>query len=954
MTGKTLLPRILEVSLLIFLLLLLPLGGISQENNVRGIVTSSEDGTPLVGARVVLEGTRKGANTSENGSFGLLVENFPATLLVSYFGHLPLQVTVPSPTTTLKIIMEPDVVKTDVVVIVGISERQQQSALSVEAMTINGIKSTPSESFYAGLGNMKGVDINGSIGFKVINTRGFNSAAPVRSLQIIDGVDNQSPGLNFSLGNFLGASELDVEQVEIIQGASSAYYGPNAFNGVISMKTKSPFVHQGLSVMLKGGERNLGEAAIRYADGFGSRGGQEVFAFKINAYYLTVNDWEADNFDEVDIADSLRVGVNNPGGYDAVNRYGDENLNPGSRNYTNRSGQITYPGLGIYHRTGYNEQDLVDYGTWNAKLGAAAHYRVSRDWELIAASNFGAGTTILQGDNRYSLRNIRFFQHRLELQRKDRGFIRAYMTHENAGDSYDAVFTGVRLQENRPRDGDWTRDYRDNYRNMIVPRVQEFEGFPRPEVIFDPVTGTVQVGYDYDLANEILGNNLDSLTKWHQEIRAIADVNYLQPGTPAFEERFQEITSSTLNEGQGTLLVDRSALFHMHGEYLFQPGWADVVVGGNIRQFRPVSEGTIFQDTLTITETMNPDGTMRFDSTRRVITNFEAGAYLGLERKLVRDRLKLNATVRVDKNQNFPMLVSPAFSAVWLLKEKSQSDILRISFSSAIRNPTLADQYLFYNVGQAILIGNLNGVENLVTPESFVNFSNGNLDTTLLERFDVGPIKPERVQSVELGYRGVLLKDKLFVDASYYFSLYRDFIGYNIGIDTRFSPGLALPTTVQAYRVSANATDIVTTQGFSIGLDYFFSDGYKVSGNYSWNILNTVTDDPIIPAFNTPEHKFNLGVHGTNITVLGMEKLGFSVNYKWVDGFLFEGSPQFTGFVPGYTMLDAQVNKEIDINRVKVVWKLGGSNLLNNRIFQVYGGPRIGRLVYLSAVFDID
>ena len=77
--------------------------------------------------------------------------------------------------------------------------------------------------------------------FKVINSRGFNSTSPVRSLQLIDGVDNQAPGLNFALGNFLGASDLDVMKVEIIQGASSAYYGPGAFNGVINITTKDPF-----------------------------------------------------------------------------------------------------------------------------------------------------------------------------------------------------------------------------------------------------------------------------------------------------------------------------------------------------------------------------------------------------------------------------------------------------------------------------------------------------------------------------------------------------------------------------------------------------------------------------------------------------------------------------------------------------------------------------------------
>src|SRR5690625_6299341 len=97
------------------------------------------------------------------------------------------------------------------------------------------IKQTPTVNFYDVMGALKDVDLTAaSRGYKVINTRGFNSTSPVRSLQIIDGVDNQAPGLNFSLGNFLGASELDLQKVDVIVGASSAYYGPNAFNGVIS------------------------------------------------------------------------------------------------------------------------------------------------------------------------------------------------------------------------------------------------------------------------------------------------------------------------------------------------------------------------------------------------------------------------------------------------------------------------------------------------------------------------------------------------------------------------------------------------------------------------------------------------------------------------------------------------------------------------------------------------
>jgi outer membrane receptor protein involved in Fe transport len=79
---------------------------------------------------------------------------------------------------------------------------------------------------------------------------------------------------------------------------------------------------------------------------------------------------------------------------------------------------------------------------------------------------------------------------------------------------------------------------------------------------------------------------------------------------------------------------------------------------------------------------------------------------------------------------------------------------------------------------------------------------------------------------------------------------------------------------------------------------------------------------------------------------------GFNVNYKWIEGFTYEGSPQFTGDIPTYSLLDAQIN--CSIPRTNTTLKLGASNLLNNKQFQVYGGPRIGRMAYLSMVYNFQ
>lgn len=903
---------------------------LSAQVTITGRVMDEEDGVPLIGARITVPAHQVGVQSDEQGNFDLKVpQSPPFEMIITYFGYDTTTVKVTNANIKQRIridLVESKFSVEEVEITASAAiERQKQAALTVESMSLSAIKETPASSFYEGLGNLKGVDLtSASLGFKVINTRGFNSTSPVRSLQIIDGVDNQSPGLNFSLGNFLGASELDVESVDLIVGASSAFYGPNAFNGVISMNTKNPFIHRGLSASIKVGERNMAEGAIRYAKVFQDKKGKDRFAFKLNAFYLRADDWEANNMSEayrdtLGVGSIQYVGTDNPGGYDAVNRYGDESFSRAIG-----SELVTKPGLEAFYRTGYNERDVVNYDTRNFKSSVALHYKIKDDVEVIASSAFSSGTTVFQGENRISLQDITFFQHRIEIQKPNKFFVRAYMTHENGGNSYDAVFTAFRLQEQQKSDGNWYRDYNTAYGTTlrIQDSVRMIEGFPSAPTA-PPFL------YDFAKADSVLAANNGDVTRWHNGVRAIADDRYLAPGTEGFNTLFNDITSRAVNDG-GTRFIDRSALYHLHGEYRFKPSWAEIVTGGNMRLYTPVSDGTIFLDTA-----------------GAAITNLEYGLYAGIEKKLVNNTVKLNATLRTDRNQNFQQLFSPAASVVWNVNE---NHILRASTSFAVRNPTLSDQYLFYNVGRAILLGNINGIDDLITLESFNIYTDGltfNFDT--LDFFSLDPIRPEKVQTFEVGYRGTM--GHLYVDAGYYFSRYTDFIGYQLGLDVEFAGGSGgIPTSVIAYRVASNAKDVVTTQGFSIGLNYFLDNGITFNGNYSWNVLNTQTDDPIIPAFNTPEHKFNLGVTGRDISIGKLKHIGFSVNYKWIEGFLFEGSPQFTGFINSYNQLDAQINRRF--NRINSTIKLGASNVLNNKVYQVYGGPLIGRLAYLSWTFD--
>ncbi|HYV90363.1 MAG TPA: TonB-dependent receptor [Chitinophagales bacterium] len=907
-------------------LLLLPLIALTQA--IHGTVKDASTNESLIGASVLVKGTSNGTVTNEDGEFSLDIQNqkLPVTLIVSYIGYVTHEFELKEISSSLRFKLDADKVLLKEVEINAsrLSEKTKQSPLTVESMDQIAIRETPAFNFYEGLGQLKGVDItSASLAFKIINTRGFNSTSPVRSLQIIDGVDNQAPGLNFSLGNFLGAPDLDVVNVDLIVGAASAYYGPNAFNGVISMKTKDPFQTPGLSVSLKYGERNLFEGAIRWDQVIKNKKGKEKFAYKLNGYVLRAYDWEANNLNPIYGA---LDGKENPGGYDAVNRYGDEFYFADDFS----ASVWTYPGLNRFYRTGYLEKDLVDYNTRNYKVTAAFHYKLNDSTQLIYASNFGSGTTVYQGDNRYSLKDILFFQNRIELRRDNKFFIRAYATNESSGNSYDAYFTAILLERAAKSDINWETDYYNEYAQYGVDSIKNLPGYPAFEFPIPP--------WYTDSINYILMQNGYVVNFFHDMANQYADDSSLSsgenefyvPGTPQFDSAFNSIISKESFSQGGSKFYDRSALYHIHGEYKFTPKFMDITVGANFRMYKPNSRGTIFSDT-----------------SGKKITNNEYGVYAGIEKRIFKDQLKLNVTLRMDKNENFNYLFSPAASAVYSFRKH----VFRASFSSAIRNPTLNDQYLYYNVGRARLVGNLSGFDSLVTVPSLLDFFNfPNYDT--LQFFNVVPLRPEEVKTIEVGYRASLFSH-MFVDASYYYSWYRYFIGYKLGCVIDYSALFNRVTDFTVYRVASNTKDEVTTNGFSVGINYFFKEFYSLNANYSYNRLDRHgSSDPIIPAYNTPANKFNVGISGRDITwqKFHLYHVGFSVNYRWVQGFLYEGSPQFTGFVPTYGKLDVQINKEFP--KIYMTLKIGASNVLNNLKFEVYGGPYVGRLAYVNAVFD--
>lgn len=948
-------------SVLRFYFLLIALGisvqfVFSQNTELNGLVRDEITKEPIEEAAVIIVGTQIGALTDVNGKFNLKFEKpLPITIRILYMGYDTLEQEITSTDKVLRFELKEHIVSGMEVEIVDyrISQKEKESPVTIERLDLMAIKETPAANFYDGLGNLKGVDVTAaSLGFKIINTRGFNSTQPVRSIQLIDGIDNQAPGLNFALGNLVGSSELDVQSVDIVVGASTALYGPGAFNGVIAMTTKSPFLHKGLNCQIKVGERSLFDGAIRYAQSFKNKNNRDIFAFKISAAYMKAYDWEATNLlpTEQSLQQS-QTGAQNAGGYDAINRYGDEKIDSRINNYEEPRGKRLYTGLGTFFRTGYNEKDIADYNTNSKKISTSLHFKPTEKLEIIGGYRFGSGTSVFQGINRISLKDLIFQQFNVEAKH-DNFFVRAYATFEDAGNSYDIVRTAAILQRSQKEDIAWGDDYFLYWNSNILPVIKNMEGFKNL-----PKFGSVPAEEYNKKLDEFINSISDSLPKWHNQTRSFADGKtdkgeaLLKAGTPEFNKKFKEITSNAASKSGGTRFTDFSKLYHIQGEYKKQFDRLEIRMGGNFRLYAPNSEGTIFVDTLFDAR----------DSTKgyKTFTVHEFG-FFGLLNlnpfKVKKDLLKLTFSLRADKHQNYKKpIFSPSLSSVWTIKQKH---FIRASYNFAFRFPTLQDQYLNYNVDNIILRGNLNGSNNVVTIQNLYDFF-ATSDVNLLKPISVPGVKPERVQTIEIGYKGMIGK-RFFMDVGYYYSWYQDFIGYQFVSSSPFVDGK--PQPFQILRLSTNAPGLVNTQGVSFGGNFFVGKYYTINGNYSWNRLtgNLPTRQardpyaPFVPAYNTPEHKFNIGVTGSNMEIKIKDKkirhLGFSFNYRWVDGFYFEGSPQYTGFIKSYGVLDGQIN--FGIPRIKTTFKLGATNLLDQKYIQVYGGPYIGRLAYLSINFD--
>ena len=907
------------------------------QTTITGTVKDAKTGETLLGANIKVSRQAVGTTTDFDGKFTLTVNQQPPfTIEVSMLGFQTATVEITQNKQDITVDLKENATALDEVVVSAsrTPERILESPVTVERLDARAIKNTSAPSFYEGLQNLKGVDVNtNSLTFNSVNTRGFATFANTRFMQLVDGMDNSSPALNFAVGNLLGMSELDVATVEILPGASSALYGANAFNGIMFMTSRSPFDDTGVSVSYKrgitsqdaAGDNDFYEYNIRYAYTF-----SEYLAAKATLSVLDGTEWFAtdtrNTLNGSYVAGSRDTDIN----YDGLNVYGDEVS-------TNIKGVAeALIGLGILpsgadalvpsvnvSRTGYDERDLMTYNARSVKFAGAIHLRPYGDdrLEVILNSKIGRGNTIYQGLNRYNITNFFLQQHKLEVRGKN-FFVRGYVTSEDAGDSYDTRFAAININRRWKSDNTWFGEY-------VGAFVQGTLGGLLPE-------------------------------QAHVLARQTADTGRFVPGTPGFQNAFDIVTSDP-NLVTGSRFQDETKLYHMDANYNFrdQIDWAEIQVGTSFRRYSLNSNGTIFTDF---------DGPINYD---------EYGIYTQLQKKFMEeDRLKLTASIRYDGAQNFDGNYSPRVSLAYAAGENKEHNF-RASFQTGFRYPTTQDQYIGLDAGRAILVGSapdnldryltapltVSGGGQAFTGSSTVQISGRSAYENAFSASSVvagAPtavntplVAPEKVKAFELGYRGVLDVEgaKVSVDLSGYYNSYEDFIStQNVLVPFYGQAGdgglslLALASgDFKAFSTYTNSNADVNSYGAAIAINTKIFNGINVGLNYTYAKFefDQSSDPDFEPSFNTPEHnvKFQIGKQEL------FKNFGFNVNVRWQDEYLWQSTFQ-DAIIDSRTVLDAQINYTVP--EWKSVFKVGGANLTGQEYFSAPGVGAIGSQFYVS------
>ncbi|SEA41130.1 TonB-dependent receptor [Pedobacter hartonius] len=802
-----------------------------------------------------------------------------------------------------------------------------RSPVSIERVDTSAFKLSAAPSFFDALENIKGVQmITPSLGFRIINTRGFANTTNVRFTQMVDGIDNQAPHIGAPIGNAMGPSDLDIEHVEIIPGTASALYGLNAINGLANFMTKDPFTSEGISIQQKVGLNHVNdqetsaklfnETSIRIAHKISNR-----LAFKVNGTFTKGYDWIADDRTDLNAKANTAVGIAggtaNPA-YDPVSGYGNESSNRKT---------VTLDGKQyVVARTGYYEKEVADYHLQNIKADFTLAYKISPKALLTYTYRFADLDNIYQRSNRFRLQDYLLQQHAVTFK-NDIFRASAYVTTENTGKSYNLRSAAENEDKAFKSDTQWYSDFT--------------KGFNQSRALGIAVPQALTAA------------------------RQTADLGRLQPGTAAFQNTLNEL-SEVNNWDIGSALRVKDQMLHVEGQAdlskLIGPDFKrrtglDLQAGFDHRSYFIQPDGNYF---------INPDPA----KTGQTFSYSKTGGFIQVGREFWDNKLRLTATLRADRNDYFSTKFNPRFTAVFSPVEEQN---IRVSFQSGYRFPSIFEAFSNVNSGGVKRIGGLKILSNGVLENGYLKNSIDAFQAAVTNDFNAGLstsaaieknkgrlvknsydyIKPEHINSFEIGYKSLFLDRNLKLDADFYYNKYENFIAQvemsvpNTTVPDSIPYALNDKAKQSRYRVWTNSQSTVYNYGGSFGLSYRIMRKYTLGGNVTYSKLDrTTNNDGLEDGFNTPEWIYNLSFGGERL----YGRLGFNVSYKYQSSY-YSQTFLVNGTVKSYGNTDAQVNYDLFSHKLNV--KVGGANVFNKYYYSYLGGPSIGGFYYTTFTYSM-
>jgi iron complex outermembrane recepter protein len=951
---------------------------IFAQTTVTGTVVD-DNNDPIPGATIVVD-AMNGTVADFDGNFSISVSQSPPfTVTVSSVGFDSATLNVTTSNLDFDVKLESSQNLLDEIVISAsrIAERLFDSPVTIEKFDYKDIAQSTGADFYSSLDGLKGVQINsGGLFLQQINTRGFSTIYNNGFVQLVDGMNNEAPGLNFSAGNLLGINELDIQSVELMPGAASALYGANATKGILFMNSKNPFDFPGVSVSYKhgitsqkaAGDNGYYDVAFRAANKFSDK-----FAAKITMSYQQGEDWHAVDYRDVNHLNGRYVSgtieAQNPRDfpdYDGINVYGDigQNFNMtqvfaysvlpalvANGTFTPAQGaqfgaifgqmNPDFFGSTMINTSGYNEVDLVDNKASSFKTDIALHFKPTEDSEIILNSKMGSGNTMLHATNRNMLKNFGLQQHKIEYTNRNLN-LRAYTSIEDSGNTHDVSALGAVMAIAQPGGlAGYFGAYFNGYFGAIPYLID-----PNPIVGFGTLAYYAAAGYDL---NQVLSGS--QMLAAHVAGRKAADANMLRPGSSAWDSAYNTAISTGIDVfGGGAGILDTSKSNSFEANYNLQDlvSGVDIIVGASYRDYILRSNGTLFTD-----------------YTSPIEFN-EMGMYAQAQKSVLGGAVKLTGSMRYDKSEFFDGHITPRIGALINLSENQN---IRISYQTGYQNPSSQDQYIGLDAGAAVLMGSSpdnvdrfnmrlrggSGNSYYITGKQ-VKENSFTLASVLagapVKAGDLGNVEAQYVKSYDLGYR--INGKKTALDINAYVTEWDNFISAVNVITPLYGTASGVIGLValsngdfKVFSYDANTDEVVRTYGVSAGLETQVLDVFDLNISYSYNKMKFDNPNSDYEAgFNTPQTRAVVTFGSTKLA----ENFSFNVSAKYHDSFTWEQSGFIDGIIPSNTTFDASMNFEIPSIDSRV--KIGGVNVGGNEYMVMPGSGMIGSQFYVGFILN--